>query len=452
MRLLLQLRACGVPAKVRGVQRTGKASRWWGRARRHARSRAPSPAVPLARRQAVDGAFDVPSVPPTSRSSLAGWPRTAALVSVSRMGLFDRLPPRPRASRVALWVATVVLVRAFLIAVYATLGDLQEGDHGTFARRLVDEGTAAVVALALLGIVAWGAARWPLGEGRWRRSLAPLVALFVGYSVARTVGMETLRWLVYPVLGVPPRDYGVTSLVLAIGHEMPNDLFYFALFVVSVELWRFWWQATERERREVELQRSLAEAQLTSLRLQLQPHFLFNALNTVSATMYDDPRRADTMLGELSELLRASLRAHRSDQVSLREEVAIARRYVQLQHARFGDRLEVTFDIPEPCAAARVPVFVLQPLVENAVRHGRVERLGRGTIRVTARQAGDALTLEVWDDGDGTAPAHPGSGLGLRATSERLRLLYGQAASCEAGPADGGWRVRLTLPLQVTDA
>lgn len=365
------------------------------------------------------------------------------------MGLFDHLPPRPNARRIALWVSTVVLVRAILVAVYATLGDLQEGDHGTFARRLVDEGTAAVAALPLLAIVAWGAARWPLGAGRWRTSLAPLAALFVAYSVTRTVGMETLRWLVYPLMGAW-RDYGVTPLVLAIGHEMPNDLFYFALCVVSVELWRFWWQATERERREAELQRSLAEAQLTSLRLQLQPHFLFNALNTVSATMYDDPRRADSMLGELSELLRASLRSHRSDQVSLREEVAIADRYVQLQRARFGDRLDVTFDIPDPYAAARVPVFVLQPLVENAVRHGGVERLGRGTIRVTARQQGDALALEVWDDGDGTTPASPGNGLGLRATSERLRLLYGADASCEAGPADGGWRVRLILPLQVT--
>lgn len=398
----------------------------------------------------MDGVFDVPLVPPSSRSSLVGWPRSATLVTVSRMGLFDRLPPRPNARRVALWVSTVVLVRAILIAVYATLGDLQEGDHGTLARRLVDEGTSAVAALPLLAIVAWAAARWSLREGRWRGSLAPLAALFVAYSAAHTVGMETLRWLVYPLMGAS-RDYGVSFLMLAVGHELPNDLFYFALFVASVELWRFWWEATERERREAELQGSLAEAQLTSLRLQLQPHFLFNALNTVSATMYDDPRRADTMLGELSELLRASLRSHRSDQVSLREEVAIAERYVQLQRARFGDRLDVTFDIPDQCAAARVPVFALQPLIENAVRHGRVERLGRGTIRVTARREGDTLALEVWDDGEGTAPAQPGNGLGLRATSERLRLLYGDAASCAAGPADGGWRVRLTLPLRVTE-
>lgn len=365
------------------------------------------------------------------------------------MGLFDRLPPRPRASRVALWVSAVVLVRAFLIAVYATLGDLQEGEHGTMARRLMEEGTAAVVALPLLAIVAWGASRWPLREGRWRRSLAPLAALFVGYSVARTVGMETLRWLVYPLLGAS-RDYDVAALALAIGHEMPNDLFYFALFVASVELWRFWWEATARERREVELQRSLAEAQLTSLRLQLQPHFLFNALNTVSATMYDDPRRADTMLGELSELLRASLRAHRSDQVPLRDEVGIAGRYVELQRARFGDRLQVSMDVADDCGAALVPVFVLQPLLENAVRHGRVERLGHGAIRVTARREGGMLVLDVWDDGDGAGPVTPGSGLGLRATAERLRLLYGDAARCVAGPADGGWRVRLTLPLQVT--
>lgn len=365
------------------------------------------------------------------------------------MGLLDRLPPRPEARRVALWVTTVLLVRAILIAVYEVLGDVQDGAHGTLARRLVDEGTAAIVALPLLAVVAWGATRWPIGGGRRWRHVLPLAVLFIFYSVAHTVGMETLRWLVYPLMG-HARDYGVSNMVLAVGHEMPNDLFYFALFVATLELWRFWWQATERERREAELQRSLAEAQLTSLRLQLQPHFLFNALNTVSATMYDDPRRADTMLGELSELLRASLRSHRSDQVPLRDEVGIAERYVRLQRARFGDRLRVTFDVPDDCAAAQVPVFVLQPLIENAVRHGRVERMGRGEIRVTARREAGGLALEVWDDGEGDVPKKPGNGLGLRATSERLRLLYGDAATCVAGPADGGWRVRLTLPLQAT--
>jgi len=362
--------------------------------------------------------------------------------------MFSRalLPPRPSHGRVAAWVVTVGATRSVLTAIYNALGDLQAGEPGDFVRRLTDEFTALATVLPLFLLVVLGAARWPLGSERWRRHLAPLAALFVVYSVAHTVAMELLRWAVYPVIG-ETREIGARALALAIGHEMPNDLFYFALVVGSVELWRFWWAATERERREKALQRSLAEAQLTALRLQLQPHFLFNALNTVSATMYEDPRAADAMLGELAELLRASLRADRQDLVPLRDEVEIAQRYVRLQRARFGDRLRVTFDIADAVAATPVPVFVLQPLVENAVRHGGVERRGRGEIRVSAALEGAAVVLEVWDDGDAASPATGGSGLGLRATSERLRLLFGDRARCTAGATPDGWRVRLTIPV-----
>lgn len=364
------------------------------------------------------------------------------------MAPLDHLPPRPSLRRIIAWLTAVVLVRVLLIAVYTTLGDLQAGDTGTWGRRLVDELTAGVTAVPLFALTAVGVARWPLRSPRWRVHILPLLLVFVGYSVVHTVMMEGLRWLSYPVFGMA-RPMGVSEMLLAIGHEMPNDLFYVAILVGAVELWRFWWEASERERRESELQRTLAEAQLTALRLQLQPHFLFNALNTISATMYDDPRAADSMLEELSELLRASLRTHQSDQVPLRDEVGIAERYVRLQRARFGDRLQVTIDVPSDCGAARVPVFVLQPLIENAVRHGSVERLGRGEVRVTARCEDGMLTLEVWDDGDGAAPpSAAGNGLGLHATRERLRLLYGEAARFEAGPADGGWRVRMALPLR----
>lgn len=362
------------------------------------------------------------------------------------MPWLPQLPPRPSASRVAAWTAAVILARAALLVVYLVLGDLQDGVRGTLGRRLIDEFSASLTALPLLLVIVWGAVRWPLTAGRWRRSLLPLGAVFVLYSVAHTVAMETARWLLYPLVGLA-RDYSASALVIAAVHEMPNDLFYFALAVAALALWRFWWEASERERREGNLRHSLAEAQLMSLRLQLQPHFLFNALNTVSATMYDDPRRADAMIGELGELLRASLRADCCDEVALGEELEIALAYVRLQRARFGDRLTVTFDVPEECRAARVPMFVLQPLIENAVRHGRVERLGAGTIRVTARRNDGQLALEVWDDGDGSG-GQTGGGLGLRSTAERLRLRYGGAAALVAGPVETGWRVRLAHPFR----
>jgi len=359
----------------------------------------------------------------------------------------DLLPPRPSHGRVAAWVVGVGVARAILTALYNALGDVQAGESGDFARRLADEFTALATAIPLFALVALGVARWPLGHAGWRRHLAPVAVLFVAYSVLHTLAMELLRWAVYPLLG-GARDISPRALGLAMGHEMPNDLFYFALLVGCVELWRFWWSASERERREKALERSLAQAQLTALRLQLQPHFLFNALNTVSAAMYDDPRAADAMLGELAELLRASLRADRHDLVPLRDEVAIAERYVRLQQARFGDRLRVTFDIAESVGATPVPVFLLQPLVENAVRHGGVERRGHGEVRVRAAPAAAPawVAVEVWDDGEAVAPAGEGSGLGLRATAERLRLLFGDRAQFSAGAVPDGWRVQLTVP------
>jgi two-component system, LytTR family, sensor kinase len=363
------------------------------------------------------------------------------------MGLLDNLPPRPARRRVAALVAAVVVGRAILVAIYNTLGDVQRGVHGTWGIRLIDEVSGGMTALPLFLVVTVGVLRWPVRCARWRRHLVPLLALFLAYSVAHTVSMESLRWLAYPLLG-ESRGMGVGQMLLAIGHELPNDLFYFALIAGSVEIWRFWWEATDRERREAELRRTLAEAQLTTLRLQLQPHFLFNALNTISSVMYEEPTKADAMLEELSALLRVSLRAHQNDEVSLGEELAIAERYVRLQQARFGDRLQVRLDVPDDCLAARVPVLILQPLLENAVRHGRVERVGRGEVHVTARRDADTLTIEVWDDGDGTSvPDAGGGGLGLRATSERLRLLHGEGATFVAGPVAGGWRVRFSFPL-----
>lgn len=360
------------------------------------------------------------------------------------MGLFRHLPPRPAPARVAFWVALVLLVRTLLLTAYLALGDQQRGQSDTLPLRFVDEMTGALTALPLLAVVAWAASRWPVGQGKWRASLPPQFVVFVAFSVGHTVAMETSRWFLYPFID-EARAYNVRALTLAVWHELPMDLFNYATFVAAIALWQFWWAATERERRDADLRRALVEAQLSALRLQLQPHFLFNALNTVSATMYDDPARADAMIGELSELLRASLRTNSGDTVPLREELDIAARYVRLQRERFGARLDVSFDVPEDCLGVAVPVFVLQPLIENAVRHGRVERLGQGTVRVMARRSEDRLSLEVWDDG-GDGSAAVGTGLGLRSIEERLRLLHGEAASFEAGAANGGWRVRVTLP------
>lgn len=338
-------------------------------------------------------------------------------------------------------------LRTLLSIAYLVLGDVQVGRSGTLVLRVIDEVSGVATILPLLVLVAIMALRWPLtGPRPWHAAAMQLLCV-LPISVLHTTLMELIRVAAYP-LADATRPFGLRRWALSVAHELPNDVFYIAIGVAALELWRFWWGATERARAEGELRRSLAEAQLQSLRLQLQPHFLFNALNAISNRMYDEPARADAMLGRVADLLRASLRTQRADTVPLIEELAIAEAYVALQRERFGERLLVDWDVAADVRDARVPVFLLQPLLENAVRHGGVERTGRGRIVVQASRGGRGLRLRVWDDGPGGGAVPSSGGLGLRATAERLRLLYGDDAQWRAGPVGDGWEVSMWIPAR----
>jgi two-component system, LytTR family, sensor kinase len=192
------------------------------------------------------------------------------------------------------------------------------------------------------------------------------------------------------------------------------------------------------------LRTGAAEARLHALRGQLHPHFLFNALNTVSMLVREGRSAvALDVMAELGELLRALLRDAAGHEVSLAAELEFNRRYLELERARFGDRLTVSFDCDGALLGALVPHLVLQPLVENAVRHGVSRVAGPGAIRVSAERRGDLLALEVWNDGP--APAAD-AGAGLRITRDRLEGLYGRRQALSLAPAAGGVRARVTLP------
>jgi LytS/YehU family sensor histidine kinase len=215
----------------------------------------------------------------------------------------------------------------------------------------------------------------------------------------------------------------------------------------------------EREWQAAELERSLLRAELSNLRLQLQPHFLFNALNTISSTMYEDVETADAQLTQLAELLRTSLRTSHAHEVPVRDELHLLAQYVALMQARFGEALVVEIDATDDVHDLLVPSMVLQPLVENAVRHGGVARVGHGRVSVRMRRVvtgatGD-LEIRVHDDGPPnamstrSAASDGDSGTGLSATERRLRLLYGGAQTMQAGAAaEGGFAVTLRIPLR----
>lgn len=201
-------------------------------------------------------------------------------------------------------------------------------------------------------------------------------------------------------------------------------------------------------RRSVAREHSLGQAHLAALKMQLQPHFLFNSLNAVVALIHLNPAAAEEMIIALSSLLRLSLETSGEQLLPLGKELEFVRGYFDIERARFGDRLSFTLDVPADTHAALVPAFVLQPLVENAVRHGLEPRVGPGSLTVSARREGARLRLTVSDDGVGLPTEKPWrEGVGLSNTRDRLHALFDGAATLELLPGRG-LTVHISLPFR----
>jgi two-component system, LytTR family, sensor kinase len=311
---------------------------------------------------------------------------------------------------------------------------------------LIEQGTGVMLAGVLFFAVRRLARRVPISGGQWPRGVAIHVAALVVFSLLHTTLNWASREVLFRLVGLGDYDYGVMPVRYLM--EFPIDVILYTCFVAgvwSVDRWR-----AERAGaiEAAELRSRLSQARLQNLHLQLQPHFLFNALNTVSSVMYHDPAAADTMLARLADLLRYALGTSDAQAVPLAAELDALDHYLALVSARFGDDFACTLDIEPAARAVAVPALVLQPLIENAVRHGGLSRVGRGRVHIHARRDGDRLRIDVIDDGPGHgAAARPGEGVGLAATAERLRLLYGDAQHFAASPdAAGGFRVRLEVP------
>lgn len=204
-----------------------------------------------------------------------------------------------------------------------------------------------------------------------------------------------------------------------------NFLIYWIIvaFAQAAQIYR---ESQERAVRTLELEKRLAEARLMTLQMQLNPHFLFNALNSVATLIHHDTKAADRMLVRLAELLRLSLDNTSSQEIPLRAELALLERYLEIERIRFGDRLSFRVDVPDDLCDVRVPTLLLQPIVENALQHGIGPLARAGSVEIVGRRDGDSLVLEVRDNGRGMpigAAAH--DGIGLANTRARLQHLHG---------------------------
>jgi len=354
-------------------------------------------------------------------------------------------PSRRRVWTVALSLFTVTGALRFT---YMYFDDIARRETGTLMRRAIEESTGAYTAAVLFVAVVAFVWRYPLDRSGWRARLPAHIAALVAYSLAHTTLMFLTRTVVFRLLGMGAYDYGYMPARYLM--EFGQDAISYASFVAIITLYRYYRVTRQREVRTAQLERGLAQAELRNLRLQLQPHFLFNALNTISSTMYDDPRSADRLIGQLSQLLRLSLRTSHAQEVPLREELDVLSCYLGLMTARFGSRLHVNVATMPDVSDALVPSLLLQPLVENAIRHGNASRATGGAIDVHVERVGASLHLSVTDDGPG-APANAdifATGIGLSATRDRLRLLYGNSHRFSAGNHGPGFAVDITLPYR----
>jgi len=282
--------------------------------------------------------------------------------------------------------------------------------------------------------------RFPLQQPHLAGHIAMHIAGALGMCVAWAALGTLLR------LGIFPPDAGATAGKVWLGFvswvftTLPFGVgVYFALVGIQHSFFYFA-QARERETQAARLAAQLSEARLGALRMQLNPHFLFNSLNAILVLVRDhNTAAASRMLELLSDVLRQVLRSDQTHETPLSRELEFLERYLAIEQVRFSDRLRPRFQIDPAVARAAVPRFLLQPLVENALRHGIARRADAGLVQVSAFREGDQLVLTVRDDGPGLPVApQAASGVGLSNTRARLAALYGAGATLQVAAAEGG--------------
>lgn len=363
--------------------------------------------------------------------------------------------------RTALVMLAAFTVFGLLQGNTAWLAMQADGDAVPWTRVYLWELTGTLSAYVWSWIPCAAAKNAPRPGGRRARFVAIHAGGYLAFAVLHTSTMIGSRLALYPLLGWGSYRYGAPALRLSM--EWHKLLLAYVALAVGYGLFTAWRDAQRRALRDARLKAELRDAQLRALVGQLNPHFLFNALNTISAVMYVDLARTDRLLADLGQMLRASLARDAGPTWSLAEERAHTEHFLAVMVARFGDRLRVTWRVDEGADRIQVPRFALQLLVENAIKHN-ADSTAPLAIEITARRAGDRVEVEVADDGrgfgasaaDGASPGTgpdpgtgTGTGTGLARLREALALCHGAAAALviEDGPR-GGARVRLSLPAE----
>lgn len=373
---------------------------------------------------------------------------------------FTNNTDRPSAFiREKLWLA-VVAVWAFLGVIYAGVIYLETHleNMGHSPWRIFSWSILTWLAWAPLTLViVWLARRYSLIGDAWKSSLLVHVPAFLLISAAHTAAATAITGAVQPFddMGTSPKTFWA-GFVSRLPGAFGSDLLIYAGVVGVCYALDYYRKYREREVAATRLEAQLAQAQLDALRMQLHPHFLFNTLNSIVGLVRDNKNNAAVnMLVGLSDLLRHTLDHSSRQQIELREELNFIKLYLSIQEMRFSDRLQIEFDIDPATTKAMVPNLILQPLTENALRHGIARRAERGVVGVSSSAVDGQLRLIVYDNGAGLPDdwqLNGSAGIGLANTVARLQQLYDDEHQFDIrNRAGGGVEVVMVMPLRTCE-
>ena len=310
------------------------------------------------------------------------------------------------------------------------------------------QAASACAWFALTPVILWLSSRFPLKRGNFRRNLP--VQLLAGAGVVLV--QQASDALIIPLLGYPTdavsKTYGGIYREFLLLNFHVNYLIYW-MTIGTQNLIVFYKQYRDRELRSAQLETQLVQARLQVLKNQLHPHFLFNTLNDISELIYDNPEAAELMIANLSDLLRLALDKMHVQEVPLRQELEFLKKYLEIEQMRFDERLEVKMKITPDMLDSLVPNMILQPLVENSIKHGLAPLADGGVVEISAKKQNGNLRLRVADNGIGLKQKSLSEGVGLSNTRARLEQLYGAEHHFEiSGYRDGGLQVNLQIPFK----
>ncbi len=326
---------------------------------------------------------------------------------------------------------------------------LAEGEPPYYKYFFIMETTGVYSILIVLPFAIWVIKKFPITRKNLITHIPLHLLASMVYGVSHTMLMFSIRTFIFWIAGWGAYDYG--RFVYKIPMEYTHQFFSYSMIYGIVMFMKYVRESQEQKLRASKLEQQLTKARLQALQMQLHPHFLFNTLNMISSTMYEDVKSADKMIANLSDLLRITLNSTGAEEHTLEKELEIISLYVEIMKARFQDKLIVKTDIQEATQDALVPGFILQPIVENSIKYS-MKSMKKAEVSILSRRENDNLKLVLEDNGPGISAEMDQvfkNGVGLSNTAERLEQLYGNNHHFHLqNRNEGGLRVVLELPFK----